>query len=186
MKLYRQEFINGELFLRHGNNILEENSSYMPYMTSTDVCSNLYQIAANEDGVFFRTRNNDGELSKFRKTSYKKIEKELIPLMSYLLNAEYLGLPASINCVDLDQNKKIINGVILYKTPKFLIVYDMEPNNLSGKILPVKIIDGHSLISYVVTGTETNIYSDPKELYHDLFVEILETTKDMNNKGRQK
>ena len=42
-----------------------------------------------------------------------------------------------------------------------------------------------NLISYVVSGSKTDLYSDPKDLYHDLFAEILDTTK-KNNNGKNK
>lgn len=173
MKIYKFEVINGELLLKYNQH---------PF----DNCSKLYQVSVNDNGVFIRARENDGNLSNFIKTTYDNIEENFIPLVNYLSDTSYLGLPASINCIDSDNSQEIINGVILYKDPGFLIVYDMEPNNLAGKTLPIKVIDNNSFLSYVVTGEQTDIYSDQKELYHDLFIEILETTKDMNNKGRQK
>ena len=167
------DFLNGELLLKYTKYPFED-------------CSRLYQVAVNDDGVFIRSRDNDGTLSSFKKTTYETIENEYIPLIDYLMNTDYLGLPASINCTKWNNVQQIINGVVLYKTPAYLLVYDMEPTNLAGKTLPFKVINSDDFVSYTVTGEKTDIYIDPKELYHDLFIEILETTKDMNNKGKQK
>lgn len=177
--------INGELFLRYGKIALEEDNLFLPNINILDAYSKIYQIGIKDSGIFYRTRDNDGDLSNFRKTNYEKVEKELIPLSVFLLNAEYFGLPANINCVTWDEQQVIINGIILYRDPLYTLIYDIEPTNPSSKYLPLKVIHNNDLISYVVTGKKINIYNDPKKLYHDLFIEILETTKDKNH-GKQK
>ena len=35
----------------------------------------IYQVSINENGIFYRTRDNDGNLSNFNKTNYDKIER---------------------------------------------------------------------------------------------------------------
>ena len=53
----------------------------------------------------------------------------------------------------------------------------MEPINSSIKYLPLKVLPNDNLISFGVKYEKTDIYSDPKDLYHDLFIEILELQK---------
>lgn len=145
----------------------------------------IYQVSINENGVFYRTRDNDGNLSNFNKTNYDKIERELIPLSKFLFNAKYYGLPANINCINLNQQQELINSIILYRDGLYTLVYDIEPINSSIKYLPLKVIPNDNLISFGVKYEKTDIYNDPKDFYHDLFIEILETTKDKNS-GKQK
>lgn len=177
--------INGELFLRYGNEPLEEKPFFFDDPMFSDSYSKIYQIAYTEKGMFYRTRDNDGELSDFKKTNIDNVKNELLPLTIYLASAEYMGLPADINYVDYDQQQRIINGIILYKDELYTLVYDFEPKNPTLRYLPLKVIYNDNLISYVVSGNKVELYSDPKELYHDLFAEILDTTK-KNNKGRNK
>ena len=177
--------INGELFLRYGNEPLEENPYFLDDPMFSDSYSKIYQVANTEKGMFYRTRDNDGELSDFKKTNIENVEKELLPLTIYLASAQYMGLPADINYVNYDQQQRIINGIILYRDELYTLVYDFEPTNASLKYLPLKVICNDNLISYVVSGSKTDLYSDSKDLYHDLFMEILDTTK-KNNKGRNK
>ncbi len=177
--------INGELFLRYGIEPLEEKPYFFDDPMFSDSYSKIYQIANTEKGMFYRTRDNDGELSDFKKTNYDNVEKELLPLTIYLSSAQYMGLPADINYVDYVQHQRVINGIILYRDELYTLVYDFEPTNAALKYLPLKVIHNDNLISYVVSGSKTDLYSDPKDLYHDLFAEILDTTK-KNNNGKNK
>lgn len=176
---------NGELFLRYGKIPLEKNLNTLPDFIYTDILSKIYQVSVNEKGIFYRTRDNDGKLSSFKQTNYYKVEEELIPLSTILLNSEYFGLPANINYVTWNKQQDIINGIILYRNSLYTLVYDLESSNLLNKYIPLKVINNKNLISYVVTGEKTNVYNNPKNLYHDLFIEILETTK-KKNRGKQK
>ena len=176
--------INGELFLRYGKNPLEENPYFFDNPMFSDSYSKIYQIANTEKGMFYRTRDNDGELSIFKKTNFENIEKELLPLTFYLTSAEYMGLPADINYVDYDQHQRVINGIILYRDDFYTLVYNLEPKNPALKYLPLNVICSDDIISYEVSGSKTDFYNDPKDLYHDLFTEILDTTKN-NNKGKK-
>lgn len=85
----------------------------------------------------------------------------------------------------MNQQQELINGIIIYKDCLYTLVYDMEPINSSIKYLPLKVIPNDNLISFGVKYKKTDIYNDSKDLYHDLFIEILETTKDKNS-GKQK
>jgi len=73
-----------------------------------------------------------------------------------------------------------MNTIILYKDNDYIITYDAENRDIFSKKIPIKLLTCNDVKSFIVAGDCTDIYKDPSKLYHDLFMEIWDDTKDNN------
>ncbi len=185
------QIINGELFLRKGKEpFTGESASWgqIPLVDAdfafSDINSKIYQVVVKENGLFFRYRNNDGQLSGLKKITMKEIERDMTPLSTYLLNAQHLAFTATIYHDLCEERKNHFDGVILYKDQDFMLIYDLEAKN-SSNVLPIRVLDNNSYVKADIISYVSDMYTDPKQLYRDLFMEILKSTKE-NNKGKNK
>ena len=185
------QILNGELFLRKGKEPFSgESASWgqIPLVdvdfAFSDINSKIYQIIVKENGLFYRYRNNDGSLSGLKKITMEEIEKCMVPLSTYLLNAQHLAFTATIYHDLCEERKNHFDGVILFKDQDFTLVYDLDSKN-SSNVLPIRVLDNDSFKKVDIISYISDMYAEPKQLYHDLFVEILNTTKEMN-KGKNK
>jgi hypothetical protein len=187
------QIFNGELFLRKGKDPLHSEMSFLGNIPLIhfdyaygDINCKIYQVVIKENNMFIRYRNSDGQMSGLKKIAKEELERDMIPLTTFLSNAEYIGKYATISHELGEEKNNSINGIILYKNPEFMIIYDTDLKINKNVDLPIRVIDKRSYVDVFIRSENTNKYSDPKTLYHDLFMETLKTTKEMNNKNKGK
>lgn len=185
------QIINGELFLRKGKKPFTGESATwgeIPLVDTdfafSDINSKIYQVVVKENGLFYRYRNNDGQLSGLKKITMEEIERDMIPLSTYLLNAQHLAFSATIYHDLCEEREDHFNGIILYKDNDFMLIYDIDAN-VPSYVIPIRVLDRNSYVDIEIKNYVNNMYPDPKQLYRDLFMEILKSTKE-NNKGKSK
>ena len=198
-------YINGGLYLKRNlESISKEELMKYGFLGMTDNIemytpffekqSYIHQLLITNDGPCVRFRNYFGNLSSFYPISYDNLENYYIPLEKFLENSSYIGKEAIIKVEDTNLfpneitiDKDYLDVLVLYNGDHHILcINTSDIDAVFSKRIPLVIVDKSQIKSINYVGSQTDRYSDYKKLYHDLYMEIYNNTKNMNDKNKGK
>lgn len=173
-------YMNGSLYLKRKPK--EKPLSYKGL-------SNIHQLIISEEGMFLRQRSCAGYyFDELIPVTSEQLDSEYINLLTFLEEAEYIGQRGKMTSPSLGQDIQFImrKPIVLYKGKEHMIIYS-DINDFGklrfGKSIPVDSLDYRYCQSWAFFGEQTDIYSNPKELYRDLVMDSFDLTEE---KGYQR
>lgn len=142
----------------------------------------IYQLVITETGPKLRFRFENGTLSPFTPITFDELENNYVRLLDFLEKSKYVGMQSKISTNYRNTNEEDYR-ILLYDGDSIIITYDSSKSDyLFNKKIPLQIYDKNFVKKIQVSGGKMDLFSEPRQLYSELFSEILNETRTMKRK----